>query len=68
MHLRFGLLAQLAERGANNAKVVSSILTQAKLLISQRQQIFNNDLQNMQVFLHDTVGHFQNVSLFFPEQ
>ena len=28
--LRAGLLAQWAERGANNAKVVSSILTQAK--------------------------------------
>ena len=28
--LRAGLLAQSAERGANNAKVVSSILTQAK--------------------------------------
>ena len=28
--LRAGLLAQSAERGANNAKVVSSILTRAK--------------------------------------
>ena len=35
--LRAGLLAQSAERGANNAKVVSSILTQAK---SNRQVNF----------------------------
>ena len=34
MVLRNGLLAQSAERGANNAKVVSSILTQANLLYS----------------------------------
>ena len=44
---RIGLLAQLAERGANNAKVVSSILTQAKIFL-KHHQMFNNDCVNFQ--------------------
>ena len=49
MLLRFGLLIQLAGRPDNNAKVVSSILTQ-DILFFQRLQIFNDNLDNQNYF------------------
>ena len=59
MVLRNGLLAQSAERGANNAKVVSSILTQANLFV-QRHQIFKNILENVELVSLDISCYSQN--------
>ena len=59
MLLRNGLLAQSAERGANNAKVVSSILTQANLFV-QRHQIFKNILENVELVSLDISCYSQN--------
>ena len=42
-----GLLAQLAERGADNAKVVSSILTQTKAFILMQVQTSNQQITTM---------------------
>ena len=55
---RIGLLTQLAERGANNAKLVSSILTQAYNFFFDRQQISNNDLEKTELYLHDIGANF----------
>ena len=54
---RIGLLTQLAERCAKNAKLVSSILTQAYIFFD-RQQIFNNDLEKTELYLHDIGANF----------
>ena len=59
MLLRNGLLAQSAERGANNAKVVSSILTQANLFV-QRHKIFKNILENVELVSLDISCYSQN--------
>ena len=59
MVLRNGLLAQSTERGANNAKVVSSILTQANLFYRDIKY-YNNILENVVLFSLDISCYSQN--------
>ena len=64
---RIGLLTQLAERGANNAKLVSSILTQAYIFFD-RQQIFNNDLEKTELYIYTILGRIFSIILVSPAQ